>query len=178
MIQHLETGSGYQEKKEAGKPTHLCCCCCSFFLVVLIDRYMEETKKHTCLKLLIAVNNGEGETKDKVTEPIFVKSTWFPTRFDLAITDGLNAWLCNGTCPFGSCLVFHYPFAIWSQNYHKVFIFFVIFDVGVVSIGGGGEAACFSVGPASFGVCGAGWAVLGVSATWFPLRLCWCWWWP
>ncbi|MED6109777.1 DNA repair protein xrcc4 [Stylosanthes scabra] len=51
---------------------------------------MEETKKHTCLKLLIPVN---GEPK----EPIFVKGTWFPTRFDLAITDGLNAWLCNAS---------------------------------------------------------------------------------
>ncbi|KAL1342062.1 DNA repair protein XRCC4 [Arachis hypogaea] len=51
---------------------------------------MEETKKHTCLKLLIPVNSTEGE-------PIFVKGTWFPTRFDLAITDGFNAWFCNAS---------------------------------------------------------------------------------
>ncbi|MED6195720.1 DNA repair protein xrcc4 [Stylosanthes scabra] len=54
---------------------------------------MEETKKQTCLKLLIPVNSTKGEPK----EPIFVKGTWEPTRFDLAITDGLNAWLCNAS---------------------------------------------------------------------------------
>ncbi|XP_015940735.1 DNA repair protein XRCC4 [Arachis duranensis] len=56
----------------------------------LLKHKMEETKKHTCLKLLIPVNSTEGE-------PIFVKGTWFPTRFDLAITDGFNAWFCNAS---------------------------------------------------------------------------------
>ncbi|KAK0608413.1 hypothetical protein LWI29_030342 [Acer saccharum] len=29
--------------------------------------------------------------------PIFVKGTWFNSHFDLSISDGLNAWLCNAT---------------------------------------------------------------------------------
>ncbi|KAJ1409416.1 XRCC4, N-terminal domain superfamily [Sesbania bispinosa] len=57
---------------------------------------MEETKKHTCLKLQISnnnssnVNSGEGEA-------IFVKGTWYDTHFDLAITDGNAAWHCHAS---------------------------------------------------------------------------------
>ncbi|XP_061371231.1 DNA repair protein XRCC4 [Gastrolobium bilobum] len=55
---------------------------------------MEETKKHTCLKLHFPnnsdINSGEGE-------PIFVKGTWFHSHFDLAITDGINAWHCHAS---------------------------------------------------------------------------------
>ncbi|EEF45171.1 DNA-repair protein XRCC4, putative [Ricinus communis] len=43
-----------------------------------------ETARHTCLKL-------------EITEPIFVKGTWFDSHFHLSITDGLNAWVCNAT---------------------------------------------------------------------------------
>ncbi|CAA0828262.1 DNA repair protein XRCC4 [Striga hermonthica] len=44
-----------------------------------------DTPKHTCLKL------------DAKPEPLFVKGTWYPTRFDIAITDGLQAWVCHAT---------------------------------------------------------------------------------
>ncbi|XVF38367.1 hypothetical protein REPUB_Repub20aG0095300 [Reevesia pubescens] len=44
------------------------------------------TTRHTCLKLEIPS-----------TEPIFVKGTWFDTHFDLSVTDGLHAWVCNAT---------------------------------------------------------------------------------
>ncbi|KAL6522719.1 DNA repair protein xrcc4 [Orobanche hederae] len=49
-----------------------------------------DTPKHTCLKLEIPVGGGK-------PEPIFVKGTWFPTRFDIAVTDGLHAWTCHAT---------------------------------------------------------------------------------
>ncbi|XP_048430482.1 DNA repair protein XRCC4-like isoform X2 [Pyrus x bretschneideri] len=45
------------------------------------------TPKHTCLKL---------ELQDS-QQPIFVKGTWFPSRFELSITDGLNAWICSAS---------------------------------------------------------------------------------
>ncbi|CAI0559203.1 unnamed protein product [Linum tenue] len=41
--------------------------------------------RHTCLKLEISA---------PANEPIFVKGTWFESRFDLAITDGLHSWVC------------------------------------------------------------------------------------
>ncbi|XWS08847.1 hypothetical protein CRYUN_Cryun40dG0035500 [Craigia yunnanensis] len=44
------------------------------------------TTRHTCLKLEIPT-----------TEPLFVKGTWFDTHFDLSVTDGLRAWVCNAT---------------------------------------------------------------------------------
>ncbi|KAF3663939.1 DNA repair protein XRCC4 [Capsicum annuum] len=43
--------------------------------------------KQTCLKLEIPNN------KDK----IFVKGTWYPSYFQLFITDGLHAWTCHGS---------------------------------------------------------------------------------
>ncbi|KAK4425552.1 DNA repair protein XRCC4 [Sesamum alatum] len=49
-----------------------------------------ETPKHTCMKLEIPVDGSK-------TEPVFVKGTWHPTRFDLSITDGLRAWTCHAT---------------------------------------------------------------------------------
>ncbi|KAE9453063.1 hypothetical protein C3L33_15035, partial [Rhododendron williamsianum] len=48
-----------------------------------------ESTKHTCLKLEIP--NADQTT----TDPIFVRATWFPSRFDLSISDGLNAWTLN-----------------------------------------------------------------------------------
>ncbi|KAI9194565.1 hypothetical protein LWI28_007165 [Acer negundo] len=44
-------------------------------------------RKHTCIKLEIPNSSA----------PIFVKGTWFNSHFDLSISDGLNAWLCNTT---------------------------------------------------------------------------------
>ncbi|GAV69614.1 XRCC4 domain-containing protein [Cephalotus follicularis] len=48
---------------------------------------MESTTRHTCLKLEIPTS----------LDPIFVKATWFLTHFDLSITDGLHAWICNAS---------------------------------------------------------------------------------
>ncbi|KAG4908340.1 hypothetical protein AAZX31_20G191900 [Glycine max] len=44
----------------------------------------EETERFSCSKLLIPKG-----------EPIFVKATWFPTHFHLAVTDGITAWHCH-----------------------------------------------------------------------------------
>ncbi|KAK7278455.1 hypothetical protein RJT34_23484 [Clitoria ternatea] len=53
----------------------------------------EETERYSCLKLLIPSNSEEEEKE----EPIFVKGTWFPTHFHLAITDGHSAWYCHAS---------------------------------------------------------------------------------
>ncbi|XP_058200394.1 DNA repair protein XRCC4 [Rhododendron vialii] len=50
-----------------------------------------ESTKNTCLKL--EISNADQTT----TDPIFVKATWFPSRFDLSISDGLHAWTLNAT---------------------------------------------------------------------------------
>ncbi|KAM5551708.1 DNA repair protein XRCC4-like [Rosa sericea] len=42
--------------------------------------------RHSCLKL-----------EPRESQPIFVKGTWFDSRFDLSITDGLNAWVCHAS---------------------------------------------------------------------------------
>ncbi|TKY51887.1 DNA repair protein XRCC4 [Spatholobus suberectus] len=47
-------------------------------------------ERYSCSKLLIP--NGNSATGE---EPIFVKATWFPTHFHLAITDGQAAWHCH-----------------------------------------------------------------------------------
>lgn len=46
-----------------------------------------ERTKHTCLRLVLS----------GTTDPIFIKGTWHPSRFDISITDGSSSWLCNGT---------------------------------------------------------------------------------
>ncbi|KAK4478165.1 hypothetical protein RD792_017447 [Penstemon davidsonii] len=51
-----------------------------------------DTPKYTCLKLEIPIDGSEPEP-----EPVFVKGTWHPTRFDLSVTDGLHAWTCHAT---------------------------------------------------------------------------------
>ncbi|XAR49021.1 hypothetical protein NMG60_11032042 [Bertholletia excelsa] len=48
--------------------------------------------RQTCIKLEVPA-----QSDPERTEPIFVKGTWFPSRFDLAITDGLSAWTLNAT---------------------------------------------------------------------------------
>ncbi|KAM6545635.1 hypothetical protein CsatB_026371 [Cannabis sativa] len=45
-----------------------------------------EVTRHSCLKL---------ELKD--ADPIFVKGTWFDSRFELSLTDGHNAWICRAS---------------------------------------------------------------------------------
>ncbi|KAG2317348.1 hypothetical protein Bca52824_020470 [Brassica carinata] len=46
-----------------------------------------ERTKHTCLRLVLS----------GTTDPIFIKGTWHPSRFDISITDGSSSWLCNAT---------------------------------------------------------------------------------
>ncbi|CAA7404079.1 unnamed protein product [Spirodela intermedia] len=45
--------------------------------------------RHTCLRLRIA-------DADAAAGVVFIKGTWFALRFDLSITDGYDAWTCNG----------------------------------------------------------------------------------
>ncbi|KAL5994905.1 hypothetical protein ACLOJK_024962 [Asimina triloba] len=52
--------------------------------------YMEDsTPRHSCLKLEAEGEEGKGKSV------IFVKGTWFDSRFNLSITDGLDAWICD-----------------------------------------------------------------------------------
>ncbi|XP_023749066.1 DNA repair protein XRCC4 [Lactuca sativa] len=46
-----------------------------------------DSARHTCLKLQIPQN----------PHPFFIKGTWFPSHFNLSITDGLDAWTCNAS---------------------------------------------------------------------------------
>lgn len=52
----------------------------------LWPKTMESAPRNSCLKLQIP----------NQSEPIFIKATWFASHFHLSITDGLNAWFCNG----------------------------------------------------------------------------------
>ncbi|RRT60208.1 hypothetical protein B296_00036301 [Ensete ventricosum] len=47
--------------------------------------------RHTCLKLDLPVED------PKAKDAVFVKGTWFPSFFDLAISDGLDAWTCHAS---------------------------------------------------------------------------------
>ncbi|KAF7837522.1 DNA repair protein XRCC4 [Senna tora] len=53
---------------------------------------MNAVTRHTCLKLEIPDTQNPREA-----EAIFVKGTWYDTHFDLAISDGLNAWVCHAS---------------------------------------------------------------------------------
>lgn len=68
---HLSSISETQRAEEAPQPTTM----------------EAPTPKHTCLKLELQESQ----------QPIFVKGTWFPSRFELSITDGLNAWICSAS---------------------------------------------------------------------------------
>lgn len=58
--------------------------------------------RHTCLKL---------EIPTAPSEPIFIKGTWFDSHFHLTITDGLNAWVCDGMPKsFSFSIYFHLNF--------------------------------------------------------------------
>ncbi|KMZ58103.1 putative DNA-repair protein XRCC4 [Zostera marina] len=52
---------------------------------------MVDDCRHTCLRLDIV--DDDPESKDI----IFVKGSWFPSHFDLYITNGLHAWSCHGS---------------------------------------------------------------------------------
>ncbi|XP_072972785.1 DNA repair protein XRCC4 isoform X1 [Typha angustifolia] len=47
--------------------------------------------RHSCLKLELPVED------PKEFSVVFVKGTWLPSRFSLAITDGLDAWICQAS---------------------------------------------------------------------------------
>ncbi|KZV47405.1 hypothetical protein F511_07819 [Dorcoceras hygrometricum] len=49
-----------------------------------------DAQKYTCLKLELPIDGSKPEL-------VFVKGTWSPTRFDLSITNGLEAWTCHAT---------------------------------------------------------------------------------
>ncbi|XP_021752657.1 DNA repair protein XRCC4-like [Chenopodium quinoa] len=55
----------------------------------------ESEARHSCLKLELTQDNSESDSFPKQT--IFVMGTWFPSRFSLSITDGLDSWLCNAS---------------------------------------------------------------------------------
>lgn len=48
--------------------------------------------RHSCAKLELAVEDPKEETGS-----IFVKATWHPTKFSLAVTDGQDAWICHAS---------------------------------------------------------------------------------
>jgi hypothetical protein len=52
----------------------------------------EVLDKETCTKLVVEVK-WEGAVGHKV---LFVKGTWNPTTFSLALSDGLQAWIFEG----------------------------------------------------------------------------------
>ncbi|XP_042418832.1 DNA repair protein XRCC4-like isoform X3 [Zingiber officinale] len=47
--------------------------------------------RNTCLRLELPVED------PKSKDAVFVKAAWFPSCFELAISDGLNAWACHAT---------------------------------------------------------------------------------
>nr|GMD95206.1 DNA repair protein XRCC4 [Ipomoea batatas] len=53
-----------------------------------------ENPRQTCLKLEIPSSD---ESEPRRVERVFVKGTWFPSRFDLSITNGLHGWICNAS---------------------------------------------------------------------------------
>ncbi|KAJ4753477.1 DNA repair protein XRCC4 [Rhynchospora pubera] len=48
--------------------------------------------RHSCAKLELAVEDPKEETG-----MIFVKATWHPSKFSLAVTDGNDAWFCHAS---------------------------------------------------------------------------------
>ncbi|CAM0876139.1 unnamed protein product [Alopecurus aequalis] len=49
--------------------------------------------RHSCAKLLVPVE----DPKAAGAGGIFVKATWLPTRFSLAVTDGAGAWVADAS---------------------------------------------------------------------------------
>ena len=90
---------------------------------------MESSVRHTCLKLQI---------DDAL---IFVKGTWLPSRFDLSITDGIDAWICSGNLFLLSLSLI--SFSLW--------VHFLLFRT-LNSNGKGSSAESRTLGPTRFGV--------------------------
>ncbi|KAL2920413.1 DNA repair protein XRCC4 [Bienertia sinuspersici] len=55
----------------------------------------ESDVRHSCLKL--QVKEEDTSESSHIHQTIFIKGTWFPSHFDLSITDGLHSWLCNAS---------------------------------------------------------------------------------
>ncbi|RWR79698.1 DNA repair protein XRCC4 [Cinnamomum micranthum f. kanehirae] len=55
---------------------------------------MEESTRHTCLRLELGEKEEEEESSNG-RDVIFIKGTWFDNHFSLSITDGSLAWICN-----------------------------------------------------------------------------------
>lgn len=123
--------------------------------------------RHTCLKLEVPSIAQSNESRSI----FFVKGTWFRHRFDLSITDGLNAWTCHG--------------GAISSNYHSLSLslisllfcsshafnlIFLYFPLNLWhSDGGRGSIARRTMGPRTLGLCGVGGTAFRVSAAWFGL---------
>lgn len=58
----------------------------------LVVKMAEVVDRETCTKLVVEVK-WEGAVGHKV---LFVKGTWNPTTFSLALSDGLQAWIFEG----------------------------------------------------------------------------------
>ncbi|XXG41134.1 hypothetical protein AAC387_Pa01g1669 [Persea americana] len=57
---------------------------------------MEESTRHTCLRLELGEKEEEEESSNG-RDVIFIKGTWFDDHFSLSITDGSLAWICNAS---------------------------------------------------------------------------------
>jgi hypothetical protein len=79
---------------------------------VVVDR-------ETCTKLVVEVK-WEGAVGHKV---LFVKGTWNPTTFSLALSDGLQAWTFEGmyVCTYVSQTIFdrgkHLGICLFLNNF-------------------------------------------------------------
>jgi DNA-repair protein XRCC4 len=49
--------------------------------------------RHSCAKLSVAVE----DPKAAGSGAVFVKATWHPTRFSLAVSDGAGAWVADAS---------------------------------------------------------------------------------
>lgn len=83
----------------------------------------EETyARESCLKLEVGESSSSKES-------IFVKGTWFPSHFFLLITNGAEAWLCNGILsPFSHTLLFLFP--LLSLNF--IINSFIFYFLGLI----------------------------------------------
>jgi DNA-repair protein XRCC4 len=51
--------------------------------------------RHSCAKLSVPVEDPKAVTAGGGT--VFVKATWLPSRFSLAVTDGAGAWVADAS---------------------------------------------------------------------------------
>lgn len=51
--------------------------------------------RHSCAKLSVAVEDPKAASSGGGA--VFVRATWLPTRFSLAVTDGAGAWVADAS---------------------------------------------------------------------------------